>query len=921
MLIPKQLISLLNSGRCVAVIGSGPSCEVGYPSWHKLAELALEYAKTEKAPLEANLFSRLMKANDYPKMFKYLEASLSRPKLVTFIQSQLSPVHSDGKTCAMLAKWPFRFYMTTNWDSSLHAQLSRIGYHFTEINNSRSEITQLTDDTTKQIVKLHGMLSDSGSLVLTEDDYQTFKVADERLYFRETLKSLFRTLPVVVIGHSMTDPDLQTILEAAKTIAPSQRPIYMIVAEPHKEEVDTFHARYNIHLIGFKRDPSYSNFQKLLRLIDRFVVPRTGSVVRVVDPPPQQEIEVATSLLVFNSLSKSLDNPHLLDRLVHPQILQQLKRSNAPLHKEQVRALLMPEALRLLPTILDRLEVGFARLANENSISGNDTDGWQLTSSGEAIVSSASATQRFEDDQVYGTLKSQLKSAGVIDSDCDKAAQALKVAILSVFRKRGIATASLVFRGQEFEPVDMAELFEAITTSVEWAESFELREAYIDFALRLFSHPSLEERRYLARVSQGLFAVHVFGVDPVSVDARTQVFKSVTWFLDSNVLIHLLATGSAHHEMASSICDKCNTLGIKLFASHGVVEEAMNCLGWASKMCSSLKANEEMSFILQVYNEDGYRPNPFIDGYVAMHQKEGLVRFAEYQNKLLQLYSSHEIVLQLRGKGIAVVGLEQLTSDNQRRKSFNDFKNLSLIERERRGTSRGGEFQANVEAEVLCLILAERDKQNDNEQKLEKAYFVSSSRLLDHLFGNEHGTLTWLPDPFFRHLSLIAPSAHDPDSLIEAIGSELAELGVTLVDEEAYRQYFSPLISSSRMSFEKEQNAFVEAIKEETTASRDELQREFDATPDTDKPLFVSQMQWRLTEKETAKLHRELDQTMKERNELTDKLKITEVEWERRQKETIRHLENRIRNLSDPTRRKKLERKSKNKRKKGRKRK
>ena len=37
MLNPR-LVEKLNTGRCFALIGSGPSCEVGYPSWHELAK-------------------------------------------------------------------------------------------------------------------------------------------------------------------------------------------------------------------------------------------------------------------------------------------------------------------------------------------------------------------------------------------------------------------------------------------------------------------------------------------------------------------------------------------------------------------------------------------------------------------------------------------------------------------------------------------------------------------------------------------------------------------------------------------------------------------------------------------------------------------------------------------------------------------
>ena len=282
-----------------------------------------------------------------------------------------------------------------------------------------------------------------------------------------------------------------------------------------------------------------------------------------------------------------------------------------------------------MPSILERVGAGVARLSSENLISGSDSIGWHLTPAGDELVLTATNTQRFEDDQVYGSLEGRLKAVGVSSEDCAKAAQSLRNAILSVFRRRGIAASSLIFRGQSFEPIDMAELFESITASVEWAESFALRETFIDFAVGLFSTPTKEERRYLARVSQGLFAVHVFGMDPVSVDARVQVFKAVSWFLDSNVLIHLLASGSVLNEMASSICDKCKRLGIRLFASSGVVQESLNSLDWATRMCDPLTAHEEMQFIYQVFNEDGYRPNPTSTASLRLNR---MAAFGDLQN-------------------------------------------------------------------------------------------------------------------------------------------------------------------------------------------------------------------------------------------------------------------------------------------------
>lgn len=212
----------------------------------------------------------------------------------------------------------------------------------------------------------------------------------------------------------------------------------------------------------------------------------------------------------------------------------------------------------------------------------------------------------------------------------------------------------------------------------------------------------------------------------------------------------------------------------------------------------------------------------------------------------------------------------------------------------------------------MCLILAERDKTPFAEKTLACAFFVSTSRLLDQLFGNSHGTLTWYPDVLFKHLSLMSPSAGDTESLIESIGTELAELGVTLVDQDAYRQYFEPLISSSRMSFNDEQIRYVESLQDENGAAAD-LQREFDATADIKKPLFVTQMRWHIGVKGLEQMESQLSESHRQQSELSAKLKASERDWLERQQATVQHYENRIRNLSDPARREKLKRKARNK--------
>ena len=54
MFIPRQLLSYLNSGKCFALVGSGLSTGMGYPSWKGLAQAATQLVTSDKREQQIN---------------------------------------------------------------------------------------------------------------------------------------------------------------------------------------------------------------------------------------------------------------------------------------------------------------------------------------------------------------------------------------------------------------------------------------------------------------------------------------------------------------------------------------------------------------------------------------------------------------------------------------------------------------------------------------------------------------------------------------------------------------------------------------------------------------------------------------------------------------------------------------------------
>ncbi|MYL68970.1 SIR2 family protein [Halorubrum distributum] len=88
------------------------------------------------------------------------------------------------------------------------------------------------------LFKIHGGISDPNSIVLTQNDYKKFN--EEKKYISAKLLTYFTEHPVLILGHSASDENIQKILYDLDRMIPT-------------EENDLID---NIFLVDYKKDPS-----------------------------------------------------------------------------------------------------------------------------------------------------------------------------------------------------------------------------------------------------------------------------------------------------------------------------------------------------------------------------------------------------------------------------------------------------------------------------------------------------------------------------------------------------------------------------------------------------------------------------------------------------------------------------------------
>ncbi|PSD09473.1 hypothetical protein C7E19_24555, partial [Stenotrophomonas maltophilia] len=98
-----------------------------------------------------------------------------------------------------------------------------------------------------EIYKIHGGCSDPESLVLTSDDYALF--ASRNPYLAAKLITVFVEHPVVFIGYSLSDPNIQSILRSISSCIGSKnvsklRKNLIFLQRPEGEEGDSISESY-----------------------------------------------------------------------------------------------------------------------------------------------------------------------------------------------------------------------------------------------------------------------------------------------------------------------------------------------------------------------------------------------------------------------------------------------------------------------------------------------------------------------------------------------------------------------------------------------------------------------------------------------------------------------------------------------------
>jgi hypothetical protein len=823
------LIDYLRSGRAWLLIGSGPSTAAGEPSWKTLAEVAVAAAKGQAKPNERVTLDALLSKTDYPGIFEVAGQVLTVPELLRRLGEVVKPRAERATIYEHIARWPVPVYLTTNYDDEIGRHLTALNEHYLSYTNSEDHIAYLLPEASGIICKLHGDLRSAQGLILTASQYAAIDHGVDWQYWRTRLTSIFQMNRVVVIGHSLTDPHVRHVLEAAKQGSGVLQPVCWIAPNVSPQDANEYLEKWRIRVIPYdNRDGKHSALLRLVETITDFIPARTSvhiqQQIESVSRSPLGADAAAPGFYVFNRLSadRAFEDKRVDVVLAALQSMQSQLPPGEPFELMTPLHLAGWPADIPLPTdVAER--VATAGVAQQMLVrSGN-----RFLFSQEAGQEAASRQKQFAHmrDRFRGSLRLRLKRQypALEMEDVNRIAIDIDDSLTGYFREGGLTLASTLMSASRPSVVP-GSIVRFISESANRYDDSLRRQAFCTVSVDAFVRAGESERDYLGRVSQGYFAFHALGVFGDAARERLRAAAETVWLIDSSVQIPAIALAAQGNSLFHSCLARLKSMGIRLFTTARLFDETREHLWFADWAVGKYGAGSPVLFAGAVGDAPFRKSNVFLQGFLRW---QGAGNPADWERYLYEIGGRHDcgpdtVLEALRRVGVevvefddwpaserpSVIRLERIAEEiADRTQEHVEARTDAASSIEKEELLR----KAKPEAEALVIVLEERGgcfHILSEPDVGSPAWFISNTSVLNLIHGKSR--ITWQPDAFVRFASTLSAGgdAAGAEKAFEVLVWSVAESGLTVIEEDVEKAVLGGVIDQATLEMSEQRDLY-----------------------------------------------------------------------------------------------------------------
>lgn len=854
----------------MAFVGAGVSRELGIPTWDELAKALLSRLPPKKDKTEVE---QLLRAKRYAEVCGWIARNVSEKFLYSNCRELLADTGATGKASECIVKCPFKSVFTTNLDDSLKRHFEAAGKAVSTYLNTPEDLAAVDVDSLTCIVKLHSDLDHTDTLILTDSQYAKVGAAGDFDYLRLFIKSYFATKRFIIIGCSLSDPDIKFLLGQVGQNLRRKSPILAIMADATPDECARWKIDANIEIISYKnRSGAHKELASLLEALSGFV---TEPTERRHDP--QLDLRRAQSLYLWSKFSLSGDNASAdVDSLKSILLFQLNEREQELSSLEESTSEFVGLAAPLLSAAITKAvkeleKSGHIRRVGE--VIGLSQEAASLV--GLASRQHANLREAFSQQT---TLDLAERWADVPAADRESAVGLMLTAIVEVFNERGVELVNCMFGKAGFGSRRSAGLFATLSRVGGELGDDDLKHRFVSYSVDVLTNPRPAQRAYLEHLALAFLSLNALAMDPEGLRFRREYLSGRPYLVDSNILIPLLPLSATFRGEFEDLLSLARANNIPLMTTEGFVEELYRHGMWASDLVG--RYGESSIEVLQAARGDGYKSNTFLDGFVQYCVDERNVTFGTYLRKCVgdASFTKPDIMAYLNRRfGIGCVKFQDVASE--RPDAFPDRETVEEYIRQEAEAHQidKGESRIKAEAEAY-VVVANWDALIPPTGVGKDDYGPSSIAVL-----SQGGYLNRIarsgPKPLNRYI-VVPPDAlyglllrsgavpRSPSSFRDLMMSPLFAMSYHFLPMEKYRAFFSHLINDAERIYGEHLEAFQAQID---SALKPEF---FEDVQPLDRPYVTASLQHRLEAAEREGKERELAERLaaeKSKSEKKDK--------------------------------------------------
>ncbi len=830
------VVKYLQSGKAWVLVGSGPSIEMGYPSWDRLASLAVELTKIEGGKSDLSVLNKAMEKRDYPRVFEEAIAILGAPRLLQHLRDYHKPTR-PGRVYELIAQWPVSVYLTTNYDDELQKNLTQLGLSYLSYSNSEDHLSLLVPGFSGVIIKLHGDLTSETGLILTSQQYRDISEGSSWQYWRTKMTSVFQMNPVVVIGHSLSDENIRHVLEAARIGAGVIQPVCWIAPDVPEKVRREYLEKYRVRVITYdNRDGEHRNLVKLIGNINDFIPPHQvidiQKQIEGVSHSPLGANAAAPGFFVFKAFCAERNfEEKRIDVVVSAiqSTIPELSKLEAFTLEDALQMVGWPTDTQLAPQFA--AQIGDAAIKQGLLVCVGEK--FQVGAHAEDKVLQYRTNFEHMRDRFKKSLLLRIKrdypdigeqEATLISSDIESA-------LTGYFREGGLTLASILFARERRSSLPNSVIPFIASASARYADSL-MRQAFFTASTDVFVRPESADRDYLGRISQGFFAFHVLGTFGDAAIERLRHAKDTVWLIDSDTQIRALAIAAPACATYRECFSRLRELGLRFFTTTSLFDETLVHLWFANKVITDNGVGSPF-VIAAAKGETPFRKqNLFLEGFIKW-QAAGNPH--NWQNYLYQMFehrsfSAEPIKNALNKIGIEVIPLEDWPGFSQLHHSdvaaYTDMIARICEQTQHPIVSDIEETEELVdpyrkalpEAEALNIVNKEREGTYymlSDEKKHSDAWFLSYTSILN-LLADAGPRFTWQPEAFLSFASTLCsiPDSQSADHAFEMLLIGVAQSGLNLLSDELVERVFGTTIDETKLDIEHLHKAYSDTLEQ-----------------------------------------------------------------------------------------------------------